>query len=394
METSLDQKIVRRNVLVISIASALIWMSMYSYVPTLPDYATALGASATLVGIIGGAYGILQIVLRIPLGIIADKTGRDKLLLIVGFIVLAIASLIFIFSKDAYTLVLARGVAGAAAAWWVILSATFAKYHTTEKQVKAQGALGAAANLGKVAACVLGGLFAQYFGAIAPFYIAFVVAIGGIICVLFFKTPPKAERREPVSVKTLLALLKLKDLVVFSIICLLAQLLCFAIPSYFMSISARDLGADSLTIGTLTAFYFGISSIASLFVGTRLYKKIGGIKSVVLSFVAGAISCIPMFYTVNIPLLFVMQGLSGICYGIAVAALAGFVILSVPPAMRGAATGIFQSIFGIGIFAGPFITGLVLDHLSFAAAYWIICAISVAAAILSATLIPKKYDKM
>ena len=79
---------------------------------------------------------------------------------------------------------MARGVGGAAAAWWVVICASYSKYNEEDKQVKAQGLLNASSNMGKVVAALAGGLLAQAFGLHAPFYFAFLVALVGIGCIM------------------------------------------------------------------------------------------------------------------------------------------------------------------------------------------------------------------
>lgn len=384
----------RRNIIVINLVAAFLWMSMYSYVPTLPAYAISLGATAVVVGAIGGAYGVMQIILRVPLGIMLDKTGKDKLLMLIGFAVLALSALMFIFAPDNFWVLIARGVGGAAAAWWVVITASYAKYNDESRQVKAQGILNASSNMGKVVAALAGGLIAQTFGLHAPFYFAFIVAVIGIVCILFFKTPKITQAVTPPSGRQLLSLLKNRNLLIFSILAIFSQLLCFALPSYFTSVAAQNLGADSSQLGMLMVVYFLLSSVASLFVGTKLYRKIGGIKTIAISFAIGAISALPMFYHMDLTAIYLMQGLSGICYGITCGALAGFVIKAVEPPQRSTAMGILQSIFAIGIFLGPVIVGGVIETVSFDAAFWVIAVITLLAAILSLALIPKEYDKM
>ncbi len=384
----------KRNIVVLNLIAAFFWMSMYAYVPTLPSYAISLGATAAVVGAIGGAYGVMQILLRIPLGIVLDKTGKDKLLLLVGFAILALSAVMFIFAPDNFWVMVARGVAGASAAWWVLISASYAKFNDESMQVKAQGVLNASSNMGKVIAALLGGLTAQAFGLHAPFYVALAAAVIGIVCILFFKKPTKALTIAPPSGRELLALLKNKNLLIFSGLAVFSQLLCFALPSYFTSVVAENLGADSSQLGLLVVVFFLLTSVSSLFVGTKLYRKIGGIKCVALAFVIGAISALPMFYHMDLGVIFIMQGLSGICYGITCGALAGFVIKAVQPSQRSTATGMLQSIFAIGIFLGPVIVGNVIEAVSFDAAFWVIFALTVLAAAMSLSLIPREYDKM
>lgn len=384
----------KRNIILINCAAALLWMGMYSYVPTLPAFATSLGATAVMLGVIGGAYGVMQILLRIPLGIVSDKSGKDKLLLIIGFVILTVSAVLFLFANTVETVIFARGVAGAAAAWWVIISASYAKYNDEAKQVKAQGILNASSNLGKVFASLFGGLAAQFFGLRAPFYVALFSAIIGLVTMFFFKTSKAPEKRTPPTLKELLSLLKNKDLMIISILCIFAQLICFAVPTYFTSVAAENIGADPGQLGSLTLVYFLTAGVISLFVGTRFYQKIGGIKVVVIAFSLCAFSCIPVFYHMNLTVIYIMQVISGIGYGTLTSALAGFVIKAVAPHQRSTATGIFQSIYAIGIFIGPMIAGGVIQTASFDAAYLVIGAITAAAAIASGILIPKKYGKM
>ena len=69
---------------VLSLAIALMWFSIYVYVPTLSTYAEGLGASDTLIGTILSAYGFVQMLFRLSIGIAADLTGRRKAFMLGG----------------------------------------------------------------------------------------------------------------------------------------------------------------------------------------------------------------------------------------------------------------------------------------------------------------------
>jgi predicted MFS family arabinose efflux permease len=394
----------RKNIFLMNILVVFFWMSMYSYVPNLPEYAQSLGADAVVLGIIGGVYGIAQILIRIPIGTVSDKTGKNKRMLIVGSTVLAASAGILVLAQDTDMLIFGRLVAGAAAAWWVIQSATYAHYHHDEGQVKAQGVLSASANWGKLIAALAGGLLAQFFGLRSIFVFAFAVALA---CV-FLSTritdgnqlqahPHTQEHDLPSKGGTLahlIPLFKNRDLMLFSSIGISFNILYFAAPTLFTAVAARDLGASSLDLGLLNVVFYLLAGGTSLFVGTRAYKKIGGIRVLALSFCITAVSCIPFFYHMNLATVYIMQALSGAGFGISAAAVAGFVIRAVLPHQRGAATGIFQSLFGIGIFIGPVIAGTITQWVSLDAAYWTLVAIQAATAIVCLVFIPKKYGAM
>lgn len=388
----------RKNIIIMNILVAFFWMTMYSYVPNLPVYSQSLGADAVALGVIGGVYGVAQIILRIPIGVISDRTGKNKLMLIVGCSVLALSCVILITAGDTNMIVLGRLVAGAAAAWWVVLSASYADYHSDENQVRAQGILSASSSGGKVVAAIAGGLIAQLFGIHAIFIFAFILAAVCIILSSRLTDLPKKPQAK--SFRDLIPLLKNKDLIILSVIGILPQLICFAAPTYFTAIAADNLGSTSFEIGMLNMVFFLATGLISLFVGSAFYRKVGGIHAMAIAFLIGAVSCIPAFYHINIQMIFLMQIVAGVSYGITSAATAGLVIRCVSPEQRGAATGVYQSVYGIGIFLGPVLVGNITKAVSGGAAnwsdaaYWVLAAISVATAIGCWLLIPKKYARM
>jgi MFS family permease len=392
----------RKNIVLMNILVAFFWMSMYSYVPNLPEYAQTLGADAVVLGIIGGVYGIAQIVLRIPIGIISDKTGKNRLMLVVGSAVLAASCGILMLADNTGLIIFGRLIAGAAAAWWVIQSATYAHYHRDEKQVKAQGILSASANWGKLAAALIGGLAAQFLGLRSIFVFSFFIAVASLFLVIGIKDIPKKEHEAGVNAKNtrgqvlqdLLLLFRNRDLMLFSLLAILSNILCFAAPILFTAVAAKDLGASSLELGMLNLMFYLMAGLTSLFVGTGVYRKMGGINALSIAFLITAVSCVPLFYHANLASLYLMQALSGVGFGVTGSAVAGMVIRAVRPDQRATATGIFQSLFGIGIFIGPVMVGSITKALSFDAAYWTLVAVGVVSAVLCYGLIPKKYDKM
>jgi len=386
--------LMKRNILIMNLAAALIWMSMYTYVPILPAYSASIGASVVMIGIIGGSYGVLQLLLRIPLGLISDRLKKDRLLLIIGFAILTVSCLMFVLQNDnVWMLLLSRGMAGASAAWWVVISASYAKYNKEDRQVKAQGTLQASANIGKFSASLLCAVIAQFLGYRAVFIASLGVAAVGLV-IMFGLKDKKEEPTEPVSIKEQLLLIKNKDIIIFSVLGILSQLICFATATTFTPVAAEAIGANSFDLGILVLIFFLFTAAASLLVGTKVYRKLGGVHFMAISFVAGAISCIPAFYHSSMFMIYVSQALAGVCYGITQSVMAGFVIRSVSASQRGAATGIFQSLFSIGILVGPVLMGFMIDATSFDAAYWVMAAVMVLSAALCYVLIPRKYKQL
>lgn len=72
----------QKNLLLIIVV--LFWFAQYVYVPFQTPYLSTMQVSSSMIGIIIGTYGFSQMILRMPIGIMADKNGRHKLFIILG----------------------------------------------------------------------------------------------------------------------------------------------------------------------------------------------------------------------------------------------------------------------------------------------------------------------
>ena len=59
--------------LIFYIVTFMFWGALYSHVSILSGYAESLKASAQMIGIIIGSYGLMQFIFRLPLGILSDR---------------------------------------------------------------------------------------------------------------------------------------------------------------------------------------------------------------------------------------------------------------------------------------------------------------------------------
>jgi Arabinose efflux permease len=384
----------RKNIIIMNILVAFFSFSQICYMPNLPQYAQSFGADALVLGVIGGVFGIAQIILRIPLGLISDNTGKDRLLMMIGSIVLTASCGVLVLASNTDFIVLGRLIAGGAAAWWSLQTVFYGNYHQAEKQVKAQGMLSASANWGKVAACLAGGLIAQYMGVHAIFIFAFIIAALCIFLSAGLKNPEPVQSKPVKTYRELLPLLKNRDMIVFSLLTTISVLLFVSGPTYFTLVAAQSLGAISMDFGLLNMVCYLFSGLICLWVGSRAYRKIGNIHAIALGFVATGVACIPNFYHINLPVIYLMQAISGMGVGLSCTAIAGLFMRAFPRAERGVSNGIFQSLVAIGTLIGPVLIGSVIKNASFDASYWLLVIIAVAAAFMSYMLLPKRYAKM
>jgi MFS family permease len=66
-------------------------------VPYVAPYAEQMQADLRLTGLIVGAYGFVQMVIRFPLGIFSDRIGKRKIFILMGLLFAGISGLVVYF---------------------------------------------------------------------------------------------------------------------------------------------------------------------------------------------------------------------------------------------------------------------------------------------------------
>jgi len=85
------KKIINQKTLLLIIV-ILFWFAQYVYIPFQNPYLAMRNVSANMIGIIIGAYGIAQCLLRFPVGIFADSIGKHKCFIFLGIAFAGLAS--------------------------------------------------------------------------------------------------------------------------------------------------------------------------------------------------------------------------------------------------------------------------------------------------------------
>lgn len=101
----------------------LFWFSLYTYPAYLPIHIQSVVHDLSLTGAILSMYGLVQIFIRLPLGIASDALGKRKPFIILGLIALGVGPIILAKSNTASGLFIGRAITGFAAGTWVPLSA-------------------------------------------------------------------------------------------------------------------------------------------------------------------------------------------------------------------------------------------------------------------------------
>ncbi|AFA47974.1 MFS transporter [Acetobacterium woodii] len=376
------------------------WAAQYIYLPFLTPYLLSLSLSATAVGIILGAYGFTQMMLRIPLGIAGDIVQKYKLFIIIGVFLAGISSIIImLFTKSIIILIIANGISGIASATWVSFTILFSSYYDDSDGLKAMGKLNMFLNMGVLFAYVLGSLMIETLGFNALLITRFVFGVVGCILSFFIK-PETTVKKTNVNWQSLASVMRNKKLLVSSGLCAVAFLILYATVFSFTTSTLKEIGANGFQIGVITSL-FSIGSILISFIGTNGANKLGSKNMIWISFLLIAVYCAGISVSSSVWIFFPLQFLCGIGGGMLASTLMGMVIKNVDMERKSTAMGVYQSIYGVGMTLGPILMGFLVQYTSKLSSFLCMTLISLACMVFTivsyqsvfGVAVEKKLDK-
>ena len=165
--------------------------------PLLPFYADELHASPAQVGLLFSSYSLTQLLFSPLLGRLSDRIGRRPVML-VSIFGSAAAHLMFAFAGSFALLVVARALAGVAAANYSIAQAYMADVSSAEGRSKAMGLVGAAFGIGFVLGPALGSVLSltPYGPRAVPLTAAALSGINFLFALLWLPESLSREVRE------------------------------------------------------------------------------------------------------------------------------------------------------------------------------------------------------
>ena len=174
----------RRATLSLALVYAFRMLGLFMILPVFSLYAKHLPlATPFLIGMAIGIYGLTQACLQIPFGMLSDFIGR-KPVIISGLIIFIIGSIVAALAHNIYGVIIGRAIQGAGA----ISSTTMALLGDVTKdqnRTKAMAFIGIFIGFSFAVAVIIGPIVNQYAGVSGIFYLTALLAIIGILLVLF-----------------------------------------------------------------------------------------------------------------------------------------------------------------------------------------------------------------
>jgi MFS family permease len=378
------------RIVLLVIVSFLFWSALYFYVPTLPTYVSSVTGNLAAVGTVLSMYGLWQAVLRFPLGIAADWAGRRKPFILGGLLFAALGAWIISSSSSIFGMAVGRALTGFAASFWVPLVVIFSALFKPEEAVMASAIITVSSSLGRMVATGLNGTLNEAGGYGLAFTVAAGVALVALVLLLFVREDPQ-PRKQP-SVSSIGRLVTRRDVLLPALLAALSQYGVWATAFGFLAIFARQLGATDVTLSMLATVNLAFYTAGNLGV-TALTRRFPPRLLATFSFVLLGISIVGLAIAPSVAWLFVPMILMGIATGIGYPVLMGSSIRFVAGPERATAMGLHQAVYAIGMFAGPWFSGILAGAFGLRPMFGFTAAFCLILGIIGSRLMPDRISQ-
>ncbi len=367
----MQKKTVTKTLLIIMIL--FFWFTQFVYIPYHTPYLLSLGAASSFVGIIVGAYGFSQVLLRIPIGILADRRIGQKKLIFFGLLCAAAASAIRIIFPQPVAFLVANFLSGMTSATWVSVTVFFFSLFEQNELKKATGISIAGNNGGILLGFVASAYINDEFGMTFLFVASIISAICGFLTLLFIKEyTPKQKVMKKIHVS---GIIKNPSLLFYSFLGLVLQSVVFSTTMSFTTSYAKLLTSVESELAFSMIVYITVCVASSLMIGYA--KKWSNKTMFTLLLLCLVIYCACLPFTTAMWQLYILQVFCGIASGGLMSLAMACAMENAIPEYRSTTMAVFQACYGIGMTLGPILMGVLVDYSGYMAGFMSMAALCV-----------------
>ncbi len=361
-----------RTVSALALIYALRMFGLFMVLPVLALYGSEYqGASATLVGIAIGAYGLTQALLQLPFGAWSDRIGRKPVIL-VGLILFTLGSALAAMADDIWMLILGRALQGAGAVASTLM-ALMTDLTREENRTKAMASIGASIGLSFTLAMVAGPILASWLGLSGLFALTAVLSLGAIV-LLYTAVPTPSQQVRSRDARAFFHQLGdvIKDRQIlrisYGIFALHAVLVgCFvAVPAalHQSGMVLSDHWKVYLPV-MISAFVVMVPFI----IVAEKYKKMKWVLTLAVGLLMVSVVWLAMGLE-SLEHLIMALWLFFLAFNILEASLPSLISKFAPPGFKGSAMGLYSTSQFLGAFVGGFLGGYLTEHVSLGGVFW------------------------
>ena len=387
-----DWRCKNKNQLLLVIAT-LFWMGLYTYPSLFTPYLDEIGATLTQSGLILGGYGFTQMILRLPLGIWSDYLQKKKTFVIAGMTFALMSALGLILTHDIWLIFIFRAMGGVAAAFWVQISALYMNYNVNDSTM-AVGHLSLVNSAAIIAATFIGGQIIARFGYPKGFGLGAVFAAIGLILCLLLPEDQAITREEIEAGLPVLEGLKLslgdKGLIWGSLFAAVTQFLSYSGAQGFLPQYASNLGVSASRISIMVAIN-KVASLLAIVLASQVLLRYFRLKQILTaSMLINTLLLFSIPLAKNYLTLLIIMFFLGIVSTTQMTYFMDAATSHIPSERRATGLGFFQAVYGIGMVAGPAVTGAIAELYSLSQAFVVAAFVGLVAVALMIWKLPDR----
>ena len=387
------------GILLLSLAGFFgIFSTTMSKSPVLPLFVKSLSASETVIGLIAAVSPFAGVLFSFPVGVLADRWGKKRLLLVSGGVLLA-APLLYLLVANPFWLIPIRFFHGIATAILTPVASAFILGAYPESKGEKLGLFSSATLVGRTLAPLLGGALISAFlflgGALpyrAVYAAAFVLAIPAFFFILFLdrgaggEAGPGPARVTPGDFLRGLRDFLLNRRLLGTSLVEMATYFAYGVLETYLPLYLSGLGVPPYQIGLLFSLQvLAIALTKPLFgrLADRVDRRLQVLSGIAL--LAAATALIPLFSSIVV--VAAVSVIFGLAVSISTVATSSYVAEVVKKEQIGASIGALSSLMDIGHSSGPFVAGMIITAVNIAAGFFAGAAACLLAIIVFAIMV-------
>lgn len=362
-----------------------IFSSTISKSPVLPLFAAHLGGDPAGVGMIAAVSAFTGIIASIPAGMLSDRWGRRRVLLI-GAAVFSTAPFLYLFVRELWQLALVRFYHGFATALFIPVAMALVSDLFQRERGERMGLFSTATLVGRFMAPLAGGAligalaFDPGLGYRAVYLVCGAAGVTALLLVLRVPSSGGAAREKQPwgeTWRTFTTVVGHPAIVATSAV---EASILFAYGTFetFLPLYAKGIGLSAYEIGIFLSAQIVTLALTKPVMG-RFSDRHGRQPQIVFGAVTGAV-CIAVFgyFRAFLPLL-LLSILFGLSLSIVTSATSAFIADLSRRETHGSAMGMLGAVMDIGHTAGPLLSGIIAARYGFTVSFVAAAAVLAAA---------------
>jgi len=370
---------------VVSLASFLFSLSRHTTQPIFTLYILEMGASLVQVGLILSVQSILMMVVRIPLAMVSDRVGHNRMFLIAFFIQVTAPILYAIAPDTSWLYVIPFYQVLASGSFNQLAMSTASNMAPATRQGDALGRYMTFMSMGMFVGPIIAGSLVTHIGYRQLFMVTALFPAIGLGLFLRFKpngvrAPPAEEESEegPGTLATLKVILRDRNVLILTFIRSTYSMANTVFTTLFAVFAVRDLGFTP----ALAALLFSVVGFTNAFIklpAGRVTDTLGPKKVLLASFSTLILVYVSIAYARGVAPILLLLALFGVCWGTRAVTEWTTLANSVTPETKTIAMSYLGSIWGVGATLGSFMVGVVGEAYPFSTIFLMLAVINVPA---------------